>query len=217
MTRKQKTRLIQAAVIPAAMAGTLWDIPSKKALVNLKAEVMHAIWGKGRRLRSVEMVLAVINDPTKTDPLAAMILKRLSDARRLMNKRKDRLQAAMRTFDLMRKKDNKDATRRRVASGDETLRIGALGWEPIAGQLGAEATEEQGGTKRILFQKLQGFVAGMAQAAILLGGQLETDQTGRVITFDGTSPPTFHQRGHLRRVEGEGDECHFTSNRLPAV
>ena len=88
MTRKQRTRLIQAAVIPAAMTGTLWDIPSKKALVNLKAEVMHAIWGKGRRLRSAEMVLAVINDPTKTDPLAAMIFKRLSDARRLMNKRK---------------------------------------------------------------------------------------------------------------------------------
>ena len=188
MTRKQKTRLIQAAVILAATAGTLWDIPSKRALVNVKAEAMHAGWGRGRRMRSAEMVMAVINDPTKTDPLAAMINKRLSDARRLMNKRKDRLHAAMRTFELMKDKDKQGTTRRRVASGKETLRIGALNREPIAGQLEAEAREEEGGTTRILFRKLQGPVVGMAQAAILLCGQLETDRTGFATTFNATFP-----------------------------
>ena len=134
-----------------------------------------------------------------------------------MNKSKDRLQAAMRTFDLMREKDNKDATRRRVANGDETLLIGALAREPNAGQFGAEAREEQGCTKRILCRKLQGPVAGMAQAAILLGGQLETDQTGFVITFNGAFSPAHHQRGHEWRVEGKGDERHLTSDRLPIV
>ena len=51
MTRRQKTRLIQAAVIPAATAGTLWDIPSKKSLAHLRTEVMNASWGRGRKLR----------------------------------------------------------------------------------------------------------------------------------------------------------------------
>ena len=73
MTRKQKARLIQVAVIPAASVGTLWDIPSKKSLAALRAEVMNAIWGKGRKLRSAEMVMAVINNPTRTDPLAAIV------------------------------------------------------------------------------------------------------------------------------------------------
>ena len=61
--------------------------------------------------------------------------------------------------------------------------------EPYAGHLEAEAMEDQGGIQRTLFRKLQGPVVGMAQAAILLGGQLETDQTGFVVTFNGTFPP----------------------------
>ena len=105
MTRRQKTRLIQAAVIPAAAAGTLWDIPSKRALANLRSEVINAIWGRGRKLRSAEMVTAIINDPTKTDPLAAIVYKRLSDARRLMKKKKSRLQQAMRVFEMIRRRD----------------------------------------------------------------------------------------------------------------
>ena len=62
MTKRQKTRLIQAAVIPAATAGTLWDIPPKKALNSLRTEIMNATWGKGRKLtrlrfRAVDAIL----------------------------------------------------------------------------------------------------------------------------------------------------------------
>ena len=102
MTRRQKTRLIQAVVIPAAIAGTLWDIPTKKAMANLRVEVMNATWGRGRKMRCAEMVMAIINDPTKTGPLAAIVCKRLSDARRLMNKNKGRLQQAIHTYELMK-------------------------------------------------------------------------------------------------------------------
>ena len=102
MTKRQKTRLIQVAVILAAKAGTLWDIPTKKAMANLRTEVMNATWGRGRKMRCAEMVMAIINDPTKTDPLAAIVFKRLSDARRLLNKKKERLQQALRSFEIMR-------------------------------------------------------------------------------------------------------------------
>ena len=71
-------------------------------MTSLRTEIMNATWGRGRKMRSAEIVMAIINDPTKTDPLAAIVYKRLSDARRLMNKKKDRLQQAMRAFELMK-------------------------------------------------------------------------------------------------------------------
>ena len=57
MTRKQKTRLIQGAIIPAATAGTLWDIPTRKAPIRTKNEQGYLalsskygrLWFKGRR------------------------------------------------------------------------------------------------------------------------------------------------------------------------
>ena len=45
-TRKNKTKLIQGAVIPSAVSGTLWDIPSKRSLNLLRTETLNAIWGK---------------------------------------------------------------------------------------------------------------------------------------------------------------------------
>ena len=89
MTRWQKTRSIQVVVIPAAAAGTLWDIPTKKAMANLRVEVMNATWGRGRKMRCAEMVMAIISAPTKIDPLAAIVYKRLSNARRHMNTKKE--------------------------------------------------------------------------------------------------------------------------------
>ena len=62
--------------------------------------------GRGRKLQSTEMVMAVINDPTRIDPLAAMVYKRLSDARRLMQKNKERLRFAIHTFELMKARDD---------------------------------------------------------------------------------------------------------------
>ena len=71
MTRKQKTKLIPGAIIPAATAGSLWDIPTKNALTTLRGQVLKAVWGNCRKLRSVEVALVVLNDPSTTDPLAA--------------------------------------------------------------------------------------------------------------------------------------------------
>ena len=56
-------------------------------------------------MRCVELIMPIINDPTETDPLATIVYKRLSDARRPMNKKKDRLHQAMRAFEPMKKKD----------------------------------------------------------------------------------------------------------------
>ena len=50
------------------------------------------------------MVLAILNDPTMTDPLAAMVYKRLTDARRLMNKNNERLLLAQHAFGFIKKR-----------------------------------------------------------------------------------------------------------------
>ena len=120
----------------------MWDLPSNKALAHLRTQVIKAIWGKGRRMRCPEIVLGVLNDQTRTDPMAAIIYKRLADARRILNKDKDRLRKALR----------------------------------VQQQTKAEETK--------IFNN-QGPIAGLRQAATLLGGQLEAKEGGLVITFSG--------------------------------
>ncbi len=100
LTRRQKTRLVQSAVIPSASSGALWDIPSVKSLTTLRSAIADAVWGKGRKQRCVEILLTVIHDPTQTDPLAAIIYKRLRDARRLMKKDETRKWMAVHTYEM---------------------------------------------------------------------------------------------------------------------
>ena len=107
MTKKQKARLVQNAIILAAVPGALRDIPTKKALAHLKSEVLKAIWRNGRTMRALEIVLAVVNDPTKTDSLASIVYKRLADPRRLLNTNPNRLHFAIHTFESMEKDGDK--------------------------------------------------------------------------------------------------------------
>ena len=77
------------------------------ALAYLETEVPKAILGNGRKLRAPEIVLAALNDPTKTDPLASLMFKRLADARRFLNKSPNRLHFAIHTFGTMEKHGEK--------------------------------------------------------------------------------------------------------------
>ncbi len=91
-------------MIPALVSGTLWDIPTNKALDGLRTTIVNAIWGKSRKQRCREVLLSVLNDPTKTDPLAAIVSRRLNDARRLMNKSQQRYFLARHVYEMS--KDN---------------------------------------------------------------------------------------------------------------
>ena len=162
-------------------------------------------------MRCGEIVMSIINEPTKTNPLAAIVYKRLFDARRLMNRKKDRLQQAMRAFVLMKKKGKRrqppviTVSRRAAAhatrnheegddatsqseTNEETLLDGTIAMEPNAIRNNEEACTHGGASNRNLFPKKQGPVAGMAQAVILLGGKLEMDRGGFCVTFDEAFP-----------------------------
>ncbi len=88
-TRRQRVRLVQQAVVPMAVSGTLWDLPSGKSLDGLRTSTLNTIWGKHRKQRWREIVMAILHDPVKTDPLAAMVFRRFDDARQLMRKSRD--------------------------------------------------------------------------------------------------------------------------------
>ncbi len=98
-TKRQRTRLVQSAVIPMVVSGTLWDIPSAKQLDGLRTRVMNAVWGRTRQQRAREIVLSVLNDAARTDPLAAIAFRRLDDARRLMRKDYNRYLFARHLYD----------------------------------------------------------------------------------------------------------------------
>ena len=98
-------------------------------------------------MRSPEMVLATLNGPTTTDPLAAIVYKWLSDARRRMNKSNKTLVLAQQTFDFIKA---------------ETEHLDTDTSKPAA-----SAT---------IFSKIQGPVAGMRQAATLLGRKTREQQ-----------------------------------------
>ncbi len=155
-TKRQRTRLIQQAVVPMAVSGTLWEIPSVKQLDGLRTSTINAIWGKNRKQRSREVVLAVLNDATKTDPLAAMVFRRLEDARRLMKKDWNRYLYARHVFEL---------TKDEIRSG------------------------------RVFQKGGSGTMKGLHQAAALLGGNLELNDDGFIISFAGAQPPLLLNEG----------------------
>ncbi len=105
-TRDQKKRIIQNAVIPSMASGAAWDLPSIQAMDGLRTSITNAVWGRGRRMRCKEILFAVLNDPIRTDPLAAIIFKRLDDTRRLMHKKPQRMLIAMHAFELTREDDS---------------------------------------------------------------------------------------------------------------
>ncbi len=101
-TRKQKKTLVQQAVIPSMTAGTLWDIPSTKSLDGMRSAIANALWGRGRKQRCREILFGVVHDPTRTDPLAAIVFRRLDDARRLMNKDSERYYQTSHVYHLLK-------------------------------------------------------------------------------------------------------------------
>jgi exonuclease III len=99
-TRDQKRRLVQQAVIPSAITGSLWNLPSAKTLTGLRNAITKAIWGTGRKQRCQEVVLGTICNATAVDPLAAITYRRLVDARRLLRKNINRTNYAIHVHEM---------------------------------------------------------------------------------------------------------------------
>ncbi len=92
---RQKRLLIESAAIPVSWCGCQWNLPRADLQARAANTVVAALWGRRRKMRAKEMVLAVLHDPTKVDPMASMLYKRLLDARRALRRSECRLHHAM--------------------------------------------------------------------------------------------------------------------------
>ena len=83
-------RVATAAVIPTATYGTTWVKATSRVQGRLKAQMLNLTWGKNKRMRCTEVVVAVLNCPTKVDPTYASALRTFTTANRMLRRGQER-------------------------------------------------------------------------------------------------------------------------------
>ena len=68
LKKNQKTKLISTVVIPQIAHSMFSGIASVNKVGDLRASIVDTLWGKTRKMRAPEIVMAVHIDPTKVDP-----------------------------------------------------------------------------------------------------------------------------------------------------
>ena len=63
-----------------------------------RTHVMYAVWGIKRKARVTEVVLGLVNDPIKIEPMCATVFKELKDVRRMLINNSDLKEQATRVL-----------------------------------------------------------------------------------------------------------------------
>ena len=90
MTKKRKKRATQAKTIPIATHGQIWTNPSLRKVSQMRSKAMTCYWGNTSKMRCTEIILAVLNDPTRIDQQYASLFRSFHDARRVTRKSRKR-------------------------------------------------------------------------------------------------------------------------------
>ena len=64
--------------------GNLWILPSTTCIAQARTAVLRAEWGHNRAMRCPELVLGILRNPVRDDPLSAIIYRSICDLRRLI-------------------------------------------------------------------------------------------------------------------------------------
>jgi len=81
-----KAHAIVVAAIPKILHRNLWNMPSVDVLKKARTACARGQWGKGRATRCVEILLAVLRNPVRADPVSAIAYRGICDVRRLISK-----------------------------------------------------------------------------------------------------------------------------------
>jgi len=81
-----KAHAIVVAAIPKMLYGNLWTMPSVAILKRARTACARGQWGKGRATRCLEVLLAVLSNPVRADPVSAIAYRGICDVRRLISK-----------------------------------------------------------------------------------------------------------------------------------
>jgi len=81
-----KAHAVVVAAIPKFLHGNLWTMPSVAILKRARTACARGQWGKGRATRCLEVLLAVLSNPVRADPVSAIAYRGICDVRRLISK-----------------------------------------------------------------------------------------------------------------------------------
>ena len=81
-----RSRVVAGMVIPRMLQDAQWCFPATRSLKRLRSTILSALWRGTRSLRCPEIVIAVLNDPTRVDPWGAAINQMFLKARRTLSR-----------------------------------------------------------------------------------------------------------------------------------
>ena len=79
-----KTLALEAVAIPRMLTGCARCFPSSASLTRLRTKILLSVWSKARTMRCTEVVVAILNDPTRIDPWGALIMRTFTATRRAL-------------------------------------------------------------------------------------------------------------------------------------
>ena len=107
MNAFMKIQAVAGKVIPTATFGTNWSGPSLKAAATLRSSTVNCVWGSTSKNRCIEVVLGILNDPTRVDHTFASVLRTIGEARRMLRKIEGRYSQAQMIFTHCKEEDKK--------------------------------------------------------------------------------------------------------------
>ena len=78
-----KAHALMMAAIPKILHGTIWTFPSATSTNKMRAASVNCT-GRWDTMRCPEVIVAILNNPVRAGPVAAICYRGLCDARRLM-------------------------------------------------------------------------------------------------------------------------------------
>ena len=92
---EHRRKLLETSAVPVTWCGSQWTLPKNDMRSKAANAVVDALWGNSREMRSKEIVLGILCDPTRIDPTSSMLYRRLLDARRMFLKDSSKLHMAI--------------------------------------------------------------------------------------------------------------------------
>ena len=96
--RKICNQAADGAAIAQRLTSVLWSRPNTELLLKVRRARVKLKWGDHRGTRCPEIVIALLSNPTKSDPIGAIYATRLMRLRRRVRGERDELANFVRQF-----------------------------------------------------------------------------------------------------------------------
>ena len=143
LTFGKRKKVLATKVIPTGIHGTLWSPPSKAEAKTQRTKTLACQWGKNSKMRCPEVVIGILNDPTRSDHFYAAVHRAFNETRRMMIKNTERFQQFNEDIIWYQKWKNKmvQRTRNEAESDEREYGTGPVkGFMTYAEEMGMEVS-----------------------------------------------------------------------------